>query len=131
MFVDASALVAIVTREPGWEALAQRAGKAKVRLTSPIAVYEAAMAIARKSGLAADSACTELLSFLAAAGIEAVDVTPGNGAEAVKAFQRFGKGRHRAALNMGDCFSYACAKAHGAPLLFKGGDFELTDIAKA
>ncbi len=50
---------------------------------------------------------------------------------AVAAFERYGKSRHRASLNFGDCLSYACAKAHGAKLLFKGGDFAQTDVAWA
>jgi len=50
---------------------------------------------------------------------------------ALQAFSRFGKGRHPARLNMGDCFAYACAKFHGVPLLFKGDDFALTDIDAA
>ena len=50
---------------------------------------------------------------------------------ALEAFERYGKGRHKAALNMGDCFAYGCAKAHKVPLLFKGGDFAYTDIAIA
>ena len=50
------------------------------------------------------------------------------GVEALNAFSRFGRGRHKAALNMGDCFSYACAKVHRVPLLSKGNDFIHTDI---
>ena len=53
------------------------------------------------------------------------------GREALRAFERFGRGRHPARLNMGDCFAYACARALDVPLLFKGEDFAQTDIAVA
>lgn len=56
-----------------------------------------------------------------------IDVT----SAAIDAFARFGKGRHPAALNMGDCFAYACARVHRVPLLYKGDDFSLTDIERA
>jgi ribonuclease VapC len=67
---------------------------------------------------------------IASAGIEIVPVTEEIGRIAVDAFDRYGKGRgHPAQLNMGDCFAYACAKAHGLPLLYKGADFSKTDLA--
>ena len=131
MFVDASALVAIIAREEGWETLAKRAELAKDRLTSPIAIYEASQAIARKGGVSAGDGCAEVMSFLDAARIRAVDITAQDGVDALEAFLRYGKGRHRAALNMGDCFAYACAKAAKVPLLFKGDDFVHTDIEAA
>ncbi len=62
---------------------------------------------------------------------EIVGVTPELAEIAVEAFRRFGRGRHPARLNIGDCFAYALAKATGEPLLFKGGDFALTDIVLA
>jgi ribonuclease VapC len=63
--------------------------------------------------------------------IEVVSVTPQHAQIAIEAFRRFGRGRHRAALNIGDCFSYALAKASDLPLLFKGDDFIHTDIRPA
>jgi ribonuclease VapC len=64
-------------------------------------------------------------------GIDIVSMPADIGDAAIDAFQRFGKGRHPAALNMGDCFAYACAKRLGVPLLYKGDDFSLTDIHSA
>lgn len=69
--------------------------------------------------------------YLALVGIEVVGVPPEAGAVAVQAFDTYGKGRHPAALNFGDCFAYACARHHGLPLMFKGSDFPLTDIEAA
>ena len=68
---------------------------------------------------------------LHAANVAIVPITEEVAHAAVVAFERYGKGRGRARLNFGDCLSYACAKAHGARLLFKGDDFVHTDIAKA
>jgi ribonuclease VapC len=70
----------------------------------------------------------ELDNFLRRGGIEIVPVDVDQVRIARDAFRRFGKGRHPASLNFGDCFSYALAKALGEPLLFKGGDFARTDI---
>ena len=69
--------------------------------------------------------------FISKAGIGLVPVDTDQAYIARQAFQKFGKGRHPAALNFGDCFSYALAKSLGMPLLFKGNDFALTDIASA
>ena len=77
----------------------------------------------------ADGLTTRLLRE---AGVAIVPITEEIAHLAVAAFERYGKGRrHRARLNFGDCLSYACAKAHGARLLFKGGDFGHTDIVRA
>lgn len=73
----------------------------------------------------------ELDLYLATAGIETLAVERAQALLAREAFRRFGKGRHRAALNFGDCFSYALAKSLHEPLLFKGGDFGMTDITAA
>ncbi len=64
-------------------------------------------------------------------GVEIVAVTPAHAEITIEAFRRFGRGRHKAGLNMGDCFSYALAKAPDVPLLFKGDDFAWTDIRVA
>lgn len=60
-----------------------------------------------------------------------IQISAAIGREAIKAFRIYGKGRHRADLNMGDCFAYACARAYRLPLLFKGNDFVHTDIVVA
>ena len=70
-------------------------------------------------------------SFLAAAQIEVIPISPEIARGAINAFEQFGRGRHSARLNMGDCFAYACARALAVPLLFKGDDFSQTDIAVA
>jgi ribonuclease VapC len=71
-----------------------------------------------------------LAAMIKAAGIEILPITEEIGHLAIDAFDRYGKGRgHPAQLNMGDCFAYACAKAHGLRLLYKGADFSRTDLA--
>ncbi len=69
--------------------------------------------------------------LLSDARIELIAVTRAHAELAIKGFERFGKGRHRAALNYGDCFAYALAKERSEPLLFNGGDFARTDVVPA
>jgi ribonuclease VapC len=69
--------------------------------------------------------------FCAAGDIRLVPIGAAEFALAVEAYARYGKGRHPASLNMGDCHAYACTKAHGATLLFKGDDFSRTDLAQS
>ena len=71
----------------------------------------------------------DLQDFLAQGGLQVEPVTAEQAELALEAYQRYGKGRHRAGLNFGDCFAYALCKATGQPLLFKGQDFSQTDIA--
>jgi ribonuclease VapC len=78
-----------------------------------------------------DEAARDLDLLLAKFAIEIIPVSARQVSLARKAFQRFGRGRHPARLNFGDCFAYALAKDHSAPLLFKGKDFGQTDIAVA
>ena len=100
----------------------------KIVLVSPLTIYETTVAIARITG-GSISAANELLSkFVDATNAETVVLDSHIGRAALAAFDRFGKGRHRASLNMGDCFSYACAKIHRVALLCKGDDFIHTDI---
>jgi ribonuclease VapC len=130
MFVDASALVAILTEEVEGEVLSARLEAARHPFTSPIAVYEAALAIRRKRQRPMATIRADLAAFLKAAGIRLVAVPPAAADPALDAFARYRKGTgHPAQLNMGDCFAYAMAVIHDAPLLFKGDDFALTDIA--
>jgi len=130
MFVDSSAIVAILTREDDADALADRLEAARRPITSAIAVYEAALGICRKRHTSVEEAEGALREFLATAGVEIVDVTDREASMALKAFNRYGKGRgHPAQLNMGDCFAYAVAKSHDVPLLYKGEDFAKTDLA--
>lgn len=130
MFVDASALVAILASEVGSDDLLDRLEAASDRFTSAIAVYEAVLALCRKRQTSADVAQADLIAFLDAAGIRLMAIPPEAGIQAIAAFARYGKGTgHPAQLNMGDCFAYAMAKIHAAPLLFKGDDFTRTDLA--
>jgi ribonuclease VapC len=132
MFVDASAIVAIVALEPEAATLAEALDGASSPITSSIAVYEAALGLCRKKRASVEAAQAQIHNFLREAGIRLVAIAPDASDGALDAFSRYGKGRgHRAQLNMGDCFAYAVAKAHGTSLLFKGEDFSLTDIAAA
>jgi|ERR1700730_13743155 ribonuclease VapC len=131
MFVDASALVAILVREPEAPEFTSRLDQAENRYTSAIALYEAVLGIARIRGTAIDVAEDAIDEFVAETPLQIIPITSEIGRIAVDAFSRFGRGNHPARLNMGDCFAYACARSLGVPLLCKGGDFTQTDIAIA
>lgn len=132
MFVDASAIVAMMTDENDAKKLAARLEVSKARLTSAIAVFESTAGVARILALPVAQAEQEVAKFLELMEIEAVALPPEVAPLAVDAFARFGKGqRHAAQLNMGDCFAYACARHFGEPLLFKGSDFSKTDVEQA
>lgn len=130
MFVDASALTAILTDEADARPLAGRLKRAKRRMTSPLAVWETTLAVARRLALPVEDARVEVRTYLSLAGIVVMPVPPEVGEGALDAFERYGKGRHPASLNFGDCFAYACARHYGAELLFKGDDFSRTDIVR-
>jgi len=125
MVIDTSAIVAILLREPEVEALAALIETAPSRLLSAASLLEATMVIEARKG-AEGGRDLDLLIYRGEIEIVAVDREQAEVARI--AWRRFGKGRHPAALNYGDCFAYALAKVSGAPLLFKGGDFSLTDI---
>lgn len=132
MFVDASAIVAILTREPDADFLADALDGAQSPMTSPIAIFEAALGLCRKRHASVAEAQDDVRVFLGAAGIRTVAITGKEAEAALDAFARYGKGRgHPAQLNMGDCFAYAVAKAYRVPLLFNGNDFDKTDIRAA
>lgn len=131
MFVDASAIVAIIARETGWLFLSKKLASANTPLTSSIAVFESALAIARLGDGNLDRARMLVATFCANDRIETLAIGADVGSEALNAHARFGKGRHPAKLNMSDCFAYACAKVHKVPLLCKGDHFSQTDIQVA
>jgi ribonuclease VapC len=132
MFVDASAIVAILTGEAEADALIALLDAAIEPFTSPIAVFEAVLGICRKRQSSVGEATEDVQQFLEAAQIRTAAVTPQDGVAALRAFSRYGKGRgHPAQLNLGDCFAYALAKTSGSPILCKGDDFTRTDIAVA
>lgn len=128
MFVDASALTAILTDEADARALVARLQRARRRMTSPLAVWETVVAVARRLDLSVPDARDAVRAYLDLAGIQVLAVTPEAAEVALDAYDRFGKGRHPAGLNFGDCFAYACARTHRVPLLYEGNDFPLTDI---
>ena len=132
MFVDASAIVAILTREPEADVLGDLLEAARAPITSPIAVFEAALGICRKRHASVEEAEEDVREFLDLARIELIPITIKEAETALSAFSRYGKGRsHPARLNLGDCFAYAAAKNHRTSLLFKGDDFNKTDIRSA
>jgi ribonuclease VapC len=132
MFVDASAIVAILTREPEADALADVLESARSPITSPIAVFEAVLGVCRKRHASVEEAGEDVREFLGVAGVRAVSITETEAETALAAFSRYGKGRgHPAQLNLGDCFAYAMAKNHRTALLFTGEDFGKTDISAA
>jgi len=131
MFVDASALIAIVANEIDGATLGARLEDATKAFTSPIAVYEATLGLARIGKTSPAEAKVPLDRLLRETNVEVIAIETQMAELALAAFSRFGKGRHPAGLNMGDCFAYACAKELGVPLLFKGDDFAKTDIEVA
>jgi ribonuclease VapC len=128
MVVDTSALAAILLREPDAREFDRVLATASVRLMSAVTRVEISMVI---EGRKRDGGRADLDALLREVPLEVAAVTPQQAEIAIEAFRRYGKGRHPAHLNIGDCFAYALAKATGLPLLFKGGDFALTDIPPA
>jgi ribonuclease VapC len=128
MFLDASAIIAIIVREADADTLGARLARAASVYTSPIAVYEAVLGLARIGAISIGDARAVLDRFLEEVRALIVPIDTEIGRAAVQAFERYGKGRHQAALNMGDCFAYACACGIDVPLLCKGNDFPQTDV---
>ena len=131
VFVDASAFIAILTEEADWAGLADRLEADKLRLCSALSVWETVAALCRSYAMPAVAARADAARYVAAGGLRFVAIGEEESELAAGAYARFGKGRHPARLNMGDCFAYACAKSNGARLLFKGNDFDKTDIDAA
>jgi ribonuclease VapC len=132
MFVDASAILAILTREPDADALADLLEMARAPVTSPIAIFEATAGLCRKRHAGVEDAEADVRAFLEAAHIRVVAITDKQTETALGAFPRYGKGRgHPAQLNLGDCFAYAVAKNYRTSLLCKGEDFDQADIRSA
>ncbi len=126
MVIDTSALLAILLGEPEAEAFARAiAGDAK-RLVGALSALEAAIVLRTRKGSAG---VRELDLLLHAARVTVVSLDTDQVLLARAAHEKFGRGRHPAALNLGDCCTYALARASGEPLLFKGNDFSQTDLA--
>lgn len=128
MVIDTSALLAILWNEPERRLFNEAIEEAASRVMSVATFVEASMVMESRSGSAGLS---DLDHFIERAGIALIPVDAEQGKMARRAFSRFGKGRHPAGLNYGDCFAYALANVRGEPLLFKGSDFSLTDIVFA
>lgn len=131
MFVDASAVVAIITAERDASALATKLGAAREAFISPISQYESVLGVARALNATIAAATGLVDEFIHAKSLKNLAIDAAVASTAVAAFERYGKGRHKAKLNMGDCFAYACAKTLGVPLLCKGNDFKHTDVKLA
>ena len=129
MIVDASAILAVLLKEPEEKLFADILLEHPRRVSlSPVNYLEVALRVERDN---MPEASERLDAILANMNIEMADVTPEQAKLAREAYQKFGRGNHRAKLNLGDCFAYALAKARGEPLLFKGDDFGLTDVEAA
>jgi ribonuclease VapC len=128
MILDTSALVAVLYGEPEARDFVERIRAADVCRISVANHVELSMAIESQLG---PNGTRQADAFLRRAGVVVEPVTIEQGDLARQAFLDFGKGRHKAGLNFGDCFSYALARATGEALLFKGDDFALTDIRRA
>jgi ribonuclease VapC len=126
--VDTSVLVAILREEDDaadWIDVFDRTSKS---LMSVVSYVETSMVI---YGRARDTNPNEVTDLIEALQIEIMPVSLEQGGAAVAAFLQYGKGRHRAGLNLADCFSYALARVRRAPLLYKGNDFTMTDVVPA
>jgi ribonuclease VapC len=128
MILDTSALVAILFGEPEADAFTRLIHDADRCLISAGSFLELSIVIERQAGPEAARQCD---MFFRRAGIIIEPFTVEQAHIARQAFHDFGKGRHRAGLNFGDCFAYALSKVTGEPLLFKGHDFKKTDVAGA
>lgn len=126
MVVDTSAILAILLGEPEADAFIQIIGNATQIHLSAANWLEAATILESRKGSAGVESLRELIRF---AKIVICPVTIEHSEAALNAFRRFGKGRHPARLNFGDCLAYGLAKQSGFPLLFKGNDFGQTDIS--
>jgi ribonuclease VapC len=127
MVVDSSALISILLGEPEADAFAEALARPERRFMSAFNWLEASMVIEARKGLPGARLFNELAS---GCGIEVMPFDAGQAEVALDAWRRFGKGRHEAGLNMGDCAAYALARTMNQGLLFKGDDFLLTDVAQ-
>lgn len=125
MVIDTSAIIALLKQEPDAHRFRNAISSAGTCFMSAVSVFEASLVMI---GVGQPAVADRLDEFLHELRVVVVPFDEDMAALARDAFVRFGKGRHPAALNMGDCASYALAKALGLPLLFKGNDFPRTDI---
>jgi ribonuclease VapC len=125
VILDSSAIIAILLREPEHTALQEHLTNADRACVATPTLVETGIVLTARLGPAGKSL---LARFVDEAGLEIVDFTVEHWTVATDAFLRYGKGRHPAALNFGDCLAYAVCKVSGGPLLCKGDDFSQTDL---
>lgn len=128
MVIDTSAILAIILREPEAQIFEEKIAHATARIISVASVFEASVVL---QGRLDRPRITQLDELIADTPIEIWAVSVEQLTWARYALETFGRGRHPAKLNFGDCFTYALAKSTGEPLLFKGSDFSLTDLKSA
>lgn len=128
MILDASAVVAILLKEPGFEPLVDAIGRAPAVAIGAPTLVESGMVISARLGPKARDLAAAMVRE---AEVEVIPFADDHGVVAIDAFLRYGKGRHRANLNFGDCLSYAVATLAARPLLFVGDDFRYTDVEAA
>jgi len=126
MILDSSAIVSIIREEAGYQALALRASSAPLLAVGAPTLLEAAMVLSSRLRMDPRPLLSDFLGGLA---VRVIPFTEEHYEIAVDAFERYGKGRHPASLNFGDCMTYAVAKLSGLPLLYAGDDFSQTDLA--
>ena len=127
MIVDSSAMIAILLKETGYDLYAHAIARARTKRLGSPAYLECSAALLRL-GI---SASHDVDALIERSGIEVVDFTAHQARIARRAYARYGKGRHEARLNFGDCMAYALAVDYGEPLLYKSDDFALTDVVSA
>jgi ribonuclease VapC len=126
--IDSSALLAVLLDELEADDFIEKISRNDTCLVSAVSYVEVSIVAESNGG---DGGLRQLDAFLFEAGISIEPVSQEQAFAARQAYSDFGKGRHPAGLNLGDCFSYALAKVSGEPLLFKGNDFRKTDIVAA
>lgn len=126
MVIDTSALLAVVFDESEAATFAELLATSEATLLSAVSWLEAGIVIEARKG---KDAARDYQSFLATARVKIVEFTADQGRIALEAWRSYGKGNHKAGLNLGDCCAYALSKVSGRPLLFKGKDFSQTDVA--
>lgn len=124
MTLDSSAILAVLFREPGWERLLDALEAASGITCGTPTLAEASIVLGHRLGFATG----KLHRFVQEFGVQVVPFEREHWTEAVRAYEKYGKGRHAASLNYGDCLAYSVAKLSRQPLLFVGNDFSKTDI---
>jgi ribonuclease VapC len=128
MILDSSAILAIILREPGFDAIVDKIASARNLSIGAPNLAETAIVLENRMGPAGRDV---LIHFIHDWKVEVIAFSVSHWQEAANAYRRFGKGRHKASLNFGDCMSFAVAKLSGQPLLCLGEDFGKTDLELA